>query len=98
TALDEARAQASAARVEVARLTSEASALERDHARLAEERTRVVADLEARRRQLGMLVPERDHALDVALADADRVLTDALDELAGLRAASDAAGEASRAA
>ena len=96
--LDEAQARLTAVRIERARLASEIGALERDAERLRVERDAAGTSLESRRRQLAMPVPERDHGLETALADADRALADAQDELAGLRAARDSHGESIRAA
>ena len=96
--LDEAQARLTAVRIERAQLASEIAALERDAERLRVERDAAGASLESRRRQLAMPVPERDHGLETAHAEADRALADAQDELAGLRAARDSHGEAIRAA
>src|SRR5207253_10053251 len=96
--LEAAQARRTAARVEGARLAGEVAALDRDEARLASEREAANAALAERRRQLALPVPERDVHLESAVSEAERTLADALDELAGLRAARDAHGEALRAA
>ena len=96
--LDAARQALTASQIDGARLASDIAALDRDAERLTNERQAVAAALDARRRELALPIPERDHALEAAVADADRALATALDELSGLRAARDAHGELLRAA
>ncbi len=96
--LDETQSLVTAARIATARIASDQSALERDAERLHQERDGAATSLDARRHQLAQPVPERDYALETAVAEADRALADAQGELAGLRAAHDAHGEAIRAA
>ncbi len=98
TRLDSAQARLTTARVERARLASEVAALDRDAERLVGERDAAARGLDQRRRELALPLPERDHGLETAVADADRAVATALDELTGLRAAQDAHGEAVRAA
>ena len=76
-----------------ARFAAEEAALERDHARLVEERQAAEADLIVARR--GLSVPEapRDRELEAALAEADRALGETLAQLADLRASRRAHGE-----
>lgn len=96
--LDQVQSLVTAARIATAHSASDQSALERDAERLRQERDGTAASLEARRHQLSEPVSERDYALETAVAEADRALADAQGELAGLRAAHDAHGEAIRAA
>ncbi len=88
-----ARAALMGLRLRRERLASEHAALLRDRERLIRERDAAGADLAAQRRRLALPVPERNHELEASLADAERTLTDALAELAGLRAARQAEGE-----
>ncbi|MFL5770188.1 MAG: chromosome segregation protein SMC [Chloroflexota bacterium] len=90
---DRARAAFSALQVQSARFGGEIEAIDRDRARLADERAAAESDLELQRRLLARPVPERDATLDAALADADRALAEALAELGALRAERSARGE-----
>ncbi|HEX8939105.1 MAG TPA: AAA family ATPase, partial [Candidatus Limnocylindrales bacterium] len=89
-----ARAALTALQVRAARLWSETEAIERERRRLEGERTLAEADLAVQRRTLALPVPGRDEALGEALADVERALSEALQELAALRAARQARGEA----
>jgi chromosome segregation protein len=90
---DEARSALTSLQLREARLASEIEAIERDQARLRDERDAAQADLAVQRRGLAVGVPPRDIDLDESLATAERSLTDALAELATLRAANRARGE-----
>ncbi len=76
-----------------ARAEGEIEAAMRDRRRICDERAAAEADLAAQRRILAEAVPERDLELEAALAEADRSLADALDELGSLRAASRVRGD-----
>ena len=88
-----ARARVTDLRLGDARLSGDLEALERDGIRLASERDAAEASLAVQRRGLAVPVPPRDHELDAAVADAERLLGEANAELASLRAASRARGE-----
>ena len=77
-----------------ARAVSEAEAVQRDSRRLEADRVAAEADLQIQRRELAVPVPARDLALSAALAEADRSLAEALEELGAMRAARQAKGEA----
>lgn len=88
-----AQMASNAARLRDARLTSESEALERDRQRLTDERGTVETELAAARRALAAALPSRDLELEATLADAERALTGALEELAALRGAQQAHGK-----
>jgi chromosome segregation protein len=76
-----------------ARATGEVAAATRDRQRIAGERAAAEAEIAAGRRTLAEAMPEQDLELEAALAEADRALSDALTELASLRAAHRARGD-----
>ena len=75
------------------RLAADLDAIERDRARLADERAAAEAETAAQRRAMASAVPARDLDLEAAVTEADRELADALAELATLRSSSQAQGE-----
>ena len=75
------------------RLGSELDAIERDRARLSDERGAAEADLQSQRRAVVASVPARDLDLEAAVGAADRELAEAVSELAALRSDSSARGE-----
>lgn len=77
-----------------ARALADAAAGERDRQRLEQELAVAEADLAVQRRELAAPVPSRDLALSAAVAESERSLTDALEELSAIRAAQQAQGEA----
>ncbi|MBI3747542.1 MAG: AAA family ATPase, partial [Chloroflexi bacterium] len=91
---DAAQASATEARLREARLLSEAEALERERRRAVDERSAAEAELANARRGLATPIPARDLDLEAALAEAERDLADATTELAGLRSATQAHGQA----
>ena len=76
-----------------ARLASDVEAIDRDRARLADERAAAESDLAVQRRELAQPLPARHLDLEASVAEAERALADALGELGALRAASQAHGE-----
>ena len=76
-----------------ARAEAEIAAVARDRVRLDNELAGRDTDLAQQRRILAAPVPDRDLALEAAVAEADRTLAEALGELGSLRAASRARGE-----
>jgi chromosome segregation protein len=93
TAYEAVRARLIELQLGEARAESDAAALARDRERLAADLAAVEADLEAQRRELAAPVPARDLALADALAEAERSLAEALEELGAIRAASQDRGE-----
>jgi chromosome segregation protein len=77
-----------------ARVTGDSVSIARDRQRLEVERAAAEADLERQRRELAVEVPQRDLAMSAAVAEADRDLVEALEELGAMRAAQQAQGEA----
>ena len=75
------------------RLAADLEAIERDRARLADERAAAEAEAAVQRRAMATPVPARDLDLEAAVTEADRELAEALAELAALRTASQAHGE-----
>ncbi|MGP1673748.1 MAG: AAA family ATPase [Candidatus Limnocylindrales bacterium] len=75
------------------RLASDLEAIERDRQRLADERLTAEAEAALQRRAMVAPVPARDLDLEAAVTEADRVLAEALAELATLRTATQARGE-----
>ncbi len=75
------------------RLAADLEAIERDRARLSDERTAAEAEAAIQRRAMATPVPARDLDLEAAVTEADRELAEALAELAALRTASQAQGE-----
>ncbi len=90
---ESARAQLTDLRLRAARLASDLEAIGRDRLRLGEERAAAEASREVQRRSLARPVPPRDIELEAAVAEAERALAGALEELGALRAASQAKGE-----
>jgi chromosome segregation protein len=90
---DAARAALTSLQLEEARLTGDLAALGRDRERLQAERGAAESELSERRRALAVPVPPRDLEAEAALGEAERALSDALAELATLRAARQARGE-----
>ena len=88
-----ARSAVTELRLREARLAGDAEAIDRDRARLVAERETADASLAVQRRGLAIPVPPRDHDLDAALADADRLVAEANGEILALRAATRARGE-----
>jgi chromosome segregation protein len=76
-----------------ARLAGDVEAIDRDRARLADERAAAESDLVVQRRALAQPLPARHLDLEASVAEAERALADALGELGALRAASQAHGE-----
>ena len=70
------------------RLAADLEAIERDRVRLADERAAAESDAAGQRRAMAAPVPARDVDLEAAVTEADRVLAEALAELATLRSAS----------
>jgi len=90
TAHEAARSLLTELQLRDARLASEAEAAGRDRGRLVAERAAVEADLEHQRRDLAAPVPAPDLALAAAVAEAERALAEALEELGAMRAAGQA--------
>ena len=90
---DAARTLLTGLQLRAARLAGDLEAIQRDGARLADERAAAEADLAVQRRALAQPVPARQIDLDAAVAEAERALADALGELGALRAASQAHGD-----
>jgi chromosome segregation protein len=76
-----------------ARARSDVSAAQRDRERLAQELGAAESDLEIQQREAAVAVPARDLTLAAAVAEAERFLAEALEELASMRAAERAQGE-----
>jgi len=76
-----------------ARAASEVAAAERDRLRLERELVAAEADLAVQRREQAAPVPARDLALAAAVAEAERSLAEALEELGAIRATEQAQGE-----
>ena len=77
-----------------ARAASEVGAAARDRGRLEKELVAAEADLAVQRREQAAPVPTRDLALAAAVAEAERSLAEALEELGAMRASEQAQGEA----
>ncbi len=92
-AYDAARASLTGLQLRDGRLAAELEALERDRRRLADERATAEAEAATQRRAMAAPVPARDLDLEAAVTEADRVLAEALAELATLRSASQERGE-----
>jgi len=80
-------------RLREARLAGDRYAIDRDGARLQAEREASEVSLAVQRRGLSLPIPPRDHELEAAVIDADRLVAEASAELASLRAANQARGE-----
>lgn len=92
-ALEAALAVLNAARLRDARLASDLEARGRDRVRLQGEGAAAEAEGAAARRTVAMAVPPRDIDLEAGLAEAERALAGALEELAALRGAQQAHGQ-----
>ena len=77
-----------------ARAVSDVASAQRDRQRLEQEVAAAEADLAVQRREQAAPVPARDLALAAAVAEAEKSLSEALEELASMRAAEQAQGEA----
>ncbi|HXI79498.1 MAG TPA: AAA family ATPase [Verrucomicrobiae bacterium] len=88
-----ARGRVTELRLRETRLVGELESIARDRARLDTERETAEASLAVQRRGLSLPIPPRDHDLDGALAEAERLVAEASGELLSLRAASRARGE-----
>jgi chromosome segregation protein len=77
-----------------ARAVSDVASAQRDRQRLEGEIAAAEADLAVQRREQAVPVPARDLALAAAVAEAERSLAEALEELTSIRAAEQAEGEA----
>jgi chromosome segregation protein len=88
-----ARASLTALQLRDGRLAADLDAIERDRARLLDERATAETEAALQRRAIATPVPARDLDLEAALTEADRELAGALAELATLRTASQAHGE-----
>jgi chromosome segregation protein len=87
-----ARAALTAFQLREARLAADLAAVGRDRTRLEVERRTAEADLALGRRELATPLPEHDTVLEAANGEAERALSEALEELAGLRTAGQARG------
>jgi chromosome segregation protein len=94
TAHEAARATLTGLQLRDAMAASENGGVARDRSRLQAEVAALEADSAVQRRELASPVPARDAALSGALAEAERALTEALEELGAVRAAGQARGEA----
>ena len=93
TVHDSARGAVTELRLREAGLLADLAAIARDRTRLRAERDAAEISLAVQRRGLAVPIPPRDHDLDGAVAEAERLLAEANAELASLRAASRARGE-----
>ncbi|MGA3030269.1 MAG: chromosome segregation protein SMC [Candidatus Limnocylindrales bacterium] len=89
-----ARARLTELQLRDARAASDVAAAQRDRQRLEAELAAAEADLAVQRREQAAPVPARDLALAAAVAEAERSLAEALEELGAMRAAEQAEGEA----
>jgi chromosome segregation protein len=94
TAQEAARGLLTQLQVRDARAASDAAGALRDRVRLEAELAAADADLAVQRREMAAPVPARDMALAGSLAEAERALTEAIEELGAMRAAKQAEGEA----
>ncbi len=76
-----------------ARMASDLAGLVRDRERSRTEREAAEADLAVRRREAATPVPEPDSGLQAAVAEAERALAEALEEIGALRTARQAHGD-----
>ena len=88
-----ARATLTGLQLRDGRLAADLEAIQRDRARLAEERAAAEAEAGVQRRAMSTPIPARDLDLEAAVTEADRELAEALAELATLRSSSQAQGE-----
>ncbi len=92
-ALDSARSALNGLEMAATRQAAELDAMGRDRLRLDEERAAAELELALRQRALAVPVPERDHALQAAVEEAEAGLADARRELGALQAAHQAEGQ-----
>ncbi|HEX3427941.1 MAG TPA: AAA family ATPase, partial [Candidatus Limnocylindrales bacterium] len=90
---EHARGAVTELRLRDARLAGDLEAIARDRTRLQAERETAEASLAVQRRSLSLPIQPRDHELDAAVAEAERLAAEASGELASLRAATRARGE-----
>jgi chromosome segregation protein len=93
-AYEAARATLTELQLRDARAVSEVAGAQRDKQRVDSELAAVEADLAVQRREFAAPIPARDLALSAAVAEAERALAEALEELGAIRAAQQAKGEA----
>jgi chromosome segregation protein len=93
-AQEAARARLTELQLRDARAVADVSAGQRDRQRLERELAAAEADLATQRREQAAPVPSRDLALSAAVAESDRSLSEALEELSAARAEQQAQGEA----
>ena len=91
---ESARALLTGLQLRDARAASDAAGVLRDRGRLEEDRAAAEADLVAGRREQAAPIPARDLALSGAVSEAERALTEALEELGAMRASKQVQGEA----
>jgi chromosome segregation protein len=89
-----ARAALTELQLRDARAVSDVASAQRDRQRLEGELAAAEADLVLQRREQAAPVPARDLALAAVVAEAERSLSEALEELGAMRAADQAQGEA----
>jgi chromosome segregation protein len=89
-----ARAALTELQLRDARAVSDVAGAQRDRQRLEQELAFAEKDLEVQRREQAAPVLARDLALAAAVAEAERNLAEALEELSSMRAAQQAQGEA----
>jgi chromosome segregation protein len=88
-----ARASLTSLQLREERLAADLEAIERDRARLSDERATAEAEATVQRRLTATPVPARELDLEAAVTEAERELADALAELAMLQTATQAQGE-----
>jgi chromosome segregation protein len=93
-AQEAARARLTELQLRDARALADVSAGGRDRQRLEQELAVAEADLALQRREQAAPAPSRDLALSAAVAESERSLSEALEELSATRAAQQAQGEA----
>ena len=91
---ESARARLTELQLRDARAVADVSAGQRDRLRLEQDLAAAEADLAVQRREQAAPVPSRDLALSAAVAESERSLAEALEELSATRAAQQAQGEA----
>jgi len=94
SAHEAARAALTDLQLRDARAVSDVASAQRDRQRLEQDLAAAEADLAVQRREQAAPVPARDLALAAAVAEAERSLAEALEELTSMRAAEQAQGEA----
>jgi chromosome segregation protein len=94
SAHEAARAALTDLQLRDARAVSDVASAQRDRQRLEQDLAAAEADLAVQRREQAAPVPARDLALAAAVAEAERSLVEALEELTSMRAAEQAQGEA----